>query len=362
MRRKSRLRWFCLLCALCFACAFCGLSVLAETKEVYDGDLMVADTGLVLVDQTVEGDLLGAAMEMRVTGDVKGSIRAVANSLTLSGKVERNVTVAAVELRTAETLQAEDVIAIATLAEIKGSFESLSVYATQVVIAGHITGELVCEADQVIILEGATFGSAKILSQNEPVVVSDLSLQNWKALSESSYKDSVEYTRTASDLMVALASLLYTLPASLLAAFAAVWLMKRGSDEAAGQLRGAPIRFLLKGGLTFLAFLFGSVLLVANALTMTVGGVALLVFAGLLVANNAIASAVLGRVLFRKKGPYLGAALVTVILSLLSVLPLVSLILFIPTAAITFGTVRHLLFGKKSPRNTYGQGEPDFRL
>ncbi|MBO7157008.1 MAG: hypothetical protein J6W31_00235, partial [Clostridia bacterium] len=73
-------------------------------------------------------------------------------------------------------------------------------------------------------------------------------------------------------------------------------------------------------------------------------------------------SAVLGRVLFRKKGPYLGAALVTVILSLLSVLPLVSLILFIPTAAITFGTVRHLLFGKKSPRNTYGQGEPDFRL
>jgi hypothetical protein len=51
-----------------------------------------------------------------------------------------------------------------------------------------------------------------------------------------------------------------------------------------------------------------------------------------------------------------------VILSLLSVLPLVSLILFIPTAAITFGTVRHLLFGKKSPRNTYGQGEPDFRL
>jgi cytoskeletal protein CcmA (bactofilin family) len=362
MRRKNRLRWFCLLCALCFVCAFCGLSVLAETKEVYDGDLMVADTGLVLVDQTVEGDLLGAAMEMRVTGDVKGSIRAVANSLTLSGKVERNVTVAAVELRTAETLQAEDVIAIATLAEIKGSFESLSVYATQVVIAGHITGELVCEADQVIILEGATFGSAKILSQNEPVVVSDLSLQNWKALSESSYKDSVEYTRTASDLMVALASLLYTLPASLLAAFAAVWLMKRGSDEAAGQLRGAPVRFLLKGVLTFLAFLFGSVLLVANTLTMTVGGVALLVFAGLLVANTAIASAVLGRVLFRKKGPYLGAALVTVILSLLSVLPLVSLILFIPTAAITFGTVRHLLFGKKSPRNTYGQGEPDFRL
>ena len=74
MRRKSRLRWFCLLCALCFVCAFCGLSVLAETKEVYDGDLMVADTGLVLVDQTVEGDLLGAAMEMRVTGDVKGRL------------------------------------------------------------------------------------------------------------------------------------------------------------------------------------------------------------------------------------------------------------------------------------------------
>lgn len=362
MKKKTLKRGAGVLFLLCLLCAVCGMTVFAATTEVHDGDLMVTDTGLVIVDQTVEGDLLGLASEMRVTGTVKGSIRVAANSLTLSGTVERNVTVAATELKTAKTLQADDVVIIAGLAEIDGSFESLSIYATQVVISGHIAGELICEADRVIILEGATFGSAKISSPNEPVVASDMSLKNYKTLSESGYAKGVEFTRTASDLLVSLVSLIYTLPAALLLSWVVVWVMKRSSAEAAQGIKERPIIFLMKGFGAFLALVFGSVFLIANPLTMSLGFILMLLMIVVLIACNSVAAAVLGRLWFRKKGPYVGAALVTVILSLLSVVPYASLLLWVPTTAVAFGTVCHLFFGKRSRRGGYTPEEPDFRL
>lgn len=362
MKKRPQSRGIVILLAVCLLCAFCGLTVFADTKEVHDGDLIVTDAGIVTVDQTVEGDLLGVASEMRVTGTVKGSIRVAAGSLTLSGRVERNVTVAATELKTAESLQAEDVVILGVLAEVKGNFESLTIYGTRVVFGGHVEGELICEADQVIILEGATFGSAKIVSQNDVIVASDASAKSWKTLENSSYAQKVEFTRALSDLTVALVSLLYTLPAALLLAWAAVWFMKRVGEDTAHTLRARPVRFLLCGLLTFLGLVFGSVFLIANPLTMSLGFILLLLLIAVSIAGNAVTAVVLGRVLFRKKSPYTGAALITVILSLVSVLPWASLVLFIPTAAISFGTLYHVFSRRTSRRNGYASDEPDFRL
>lgn len=362
MKKRPLKRGMGVLLAVCFLCAFCGLTVFADTKEVHDGDLIVTDTGLVIVDQNVEGDLLGAAAEMRVTGNVKGSIRVAASSLTLSGTVERNVTVAAAELKTADTLRAEDVVIIGALAEINGNFESLTIYGTQVIFGGHVEGELICEADQVIILEGATFGSAKITSQNEVVVATDASLKNWKSLSESSYAEKVEFTRALSDVTVALVSLIYTLPASLLLAWVAVWFMKRSAEDAAQAMRAKPFGYLIRGFLTFLGLLFGSAFLIASPLTMSLGFILLLLLIAVAIAGNAVTAVVLGRVLFRKRSPYVGSAVVTVLLSAVSVLPYVSLVLFVPTAAVAFGTLYYVFSQKRSRRNGYAYDEPDFRL
>lgn len=362
MKKKKAFAYIPLLMALLLLLSFCGLTVLADTKEVHDGDLIVTDAGLVTVGQTVEGDLLGLATEMRVTGTVKGSIRVTAGRLTLSGRVERNVTVAAAELKTAESLQADDVVIIAGLAEIRGSFESLTVYGKQVILGGQITGELICEADQVIILEGTTFGSAKITSQNEPVVAKDLSMQNLKTLSESGYADRIEFTRTANDWVMALLSLLYTFPAALLLAWVAVWVMKRSAAEAARGMKEHPVKYLLKGFGMFFLLLVGSVFLLANPLTMSLGLILLLLFVAVAIAGNAVTAAVLGRLLFPKKGPFVGAALVAAMLSLLSVLPYVSLLLWVPTAAVAFGTAGYLFFGKHPRKGGYAMEDPDFRV
>ncbi len=345
---------------LTLLCALCGLTVFAETKEAYDGDLMVADTGTVLVDQDVEGDLLGVAMEMQVNGVVHGNVRVAANSLTLNGRVERNVTVAAVELKTTQSLQAGDAVIIAGLAEIRGNFESLTIQATQVVIAGHISGELVCEADQVIILEGATFGSAKITSPNEPVVASDPSMRELTALSDSvSYRDGVEFTRTAGDFVVALTSLLYTLPAAILLAWVVVWVMKRSIKAAGKELKRHPFKYLLKGlGVFFLA-LFASIFLLANPWTMSFGGILLLLSLAVGIAGQAVTAAVLGRLWFFQKSPYVGATVVAAILAVLSLIPFLSMLVSLGTLAMSFGTVWYLFFNR---RRDDASVAPDFRL
>lgn len=338
----------------------CGLWASADTKEVHDGDLMVVEAEKATVDQTVEGDLLGAATEMVVSGHVKGSIRVAAMSLSLSGKVERNVTVAAMELKTAKTLNAEDVVILASMAEIYGSFESLTVYADRVVIGGTVTGELICEAEQIVILEGASFHSAKFISPNEPMVVKGISSGDSVRLSKSVYADKSVFEQTPSDFLLYVMSLLYAIPASILLALLMAWLLQKKTGGLSLCLRSRPVPFMLKG----LALLFGlpmaALFLLAMPFTMSIGGVILLLMLLVGIAAEAVTACMLGRMFLPAKSPYLSASVFAAGLCLISSLPYAGMVVTAVEMAIAFGSLFTLLFsrGKNAPQ---GDGV-DFRL
>ncbi len=351
--------------AICFMTAvlllsLCGFFAAADTKEVHDGDLIVTEVEKVVVDQTVEGDLLGAATEMVVTGHVKGSIRVAAMSLSLSGKVERNVTVAAMELKTEKTLVAEDVVILASKAEIYGTFESLTVYGEQVVIGGTITGELICEADQIVILEGASFGSAKFVSQNEPVVVKGLSSRDTTRLSQSPLAKNAVFEQTPGDLAVTLFSLLYAVPAAILLALLLAWVLQRKTSDLALQFRTRPTSFVLKGFALLFGIPMAALFLLAMPFTMSIGGVMLLLLLLVSVAAEALAACILGRAFMPKQSPYVSASVFAAGLCVLSAIPYVGAFVSMLVTMVAFGGLFALLFSR-GRNQSQGDGV-DFRL
>lgn len=359
MKTGTKRILICLLAVMMLA-SLCGLLAVADTKEAHDGDLIVLEPEKSVIDQAVEGDLLGAATEMAVSGHVKGSIRVAAMSLSLSGTVERNVTVAAMELKTQETLVAEDVVILASTAEIYGSFESLTVYGQQVVIGGTVTGELICEADQIVILEGASFENAKFISQNEPVVVKGLSSRETTRLSQSGFADQSVFEQTPSDLMLLLMSLLYSIPASILLALLLAWVLKRKTAELSLRLRSRPAPFMLKGFALLFGLPLAALFLMAMTFTVSMGGVMLLLMLLVAVAAEAITACILGRIFMPGKSQYLSAAIVAAGLCVLSSLPYAGMFVTMLELMVAFGSLFSLLFsqGRNEPQ---GDGV-DFRL
>lgn len=359
MKTRAKRILICLTAVLLLG-ALCGMLVSAETKEVHDGDLMVMETDRAVIDQTVEGDLLGAATEMVVSGHVKGSIRVAAMSLSLSGMVERNVTVAAMELKTEKTLVAEDVVILSSTAEIYGSFESLTVYAEQVVIGGTVTGELVCEADQIVILEGASFGKATFVSPNEPVVVKGLSSRDSTRLSKSAYADKAVFEQTPGDFLIYLMSLIYTVPAAILLALLMAWALKKKTGDLSLCLHSRPAPFMLKGFALLFGLPMAALFLLAMPFTMSIGGVMLLLMMLVGVGAEAITACVLGRLFLPAKSPYLSASIFAAGLCVVSSLPYAGMFVTMAEMAIAFGCLAALLFSRKK-NEPQGDGV-DFRL
>ncbi len=359
MKKRTK-RIVLLLAAVLLMSTLCGMSVLADTKEVHDGDLMVMETDRAVIEQTVEGDLLGAATEMWVSGHVKGSIRVAAMSLSLSGTVERNVTVAAMQLKTEKTLVAEDVVIVSSTAEIYGSFASLTVYAEQVVIGGTVTGELICEADQIVILEGASFENAKFVSQNEPVVVKGLSSRESTRLSKSAFAAKSVFEQTPGDLLIYLMSLIYTIPAAILLALLMAWILQKKTANLSLSFRARPAPFMLKGfGLLF-GLPMAALFLLAMPFTMSIGGVMLLLMLLVGVAAEAITACILGRIFMPGKSPYLSASAFAAGLCVVSSLPYAGMFVTMTELAIAFGCLCSLLFSRKK-NEPQGDGV-DFRL
>ena len=359
-RRSKRILVF--MSSLLVLGVLCGTFAFAESTDakVHQGDLTILEPENATIDQTVEGDLLGAAMEMSVSGHVTGSIRVAAMTLILSGRTDRNVTVAAMELKVEETAVAQDVVLAVGTAYIYGTFENLTVYGQNVVIAGTVTGKLVCEADQIIILEGASFTDARFISQNEPVVAKTLSSDSATPLSKSEFAANSVFEESTSDWMMALLSLVYTVPAAILLALLLAWVLNKKTADLSLRLRERKASFVLRGfGLLFglpLAALF----LMASAYTMAIGGVLLLVVLLVAIVAEAVTACLLGRIFLPSKSPYLTAAIFAAGLCVLSALPYVGSVVTFAEMAIAFGCLGSLLFTRKK-NQPQGDGV-DFRL
>lgn len=346
--------------AVLFLMAAALLPALAETETADGGDLLLFEEEA-KVTTDIEGDLLALAMELTVQGGVQGSIRACANEMLLNGVVDRNVTVAGTKVKCAEQFSANDVKIVGDQVMFLGACDTLSIYGGTVYICGTVREKLVCEADQVVFLEGAEVASAEITSSSEPLVIDSLTDGSYKPLKGSSFEGVVKFTKAQSAFVSSLINLPFTLLVSVVLALAMVLVFKRVPERVPRQLRVHPFSFCLKGLGAILAIPFAAILLLIPVVTWPISVSILLLYVALLLLMNAIAAVVLSRAWMPHRNPYLSASLFAAIITVLSILPFVGWLVGLFSATVGFGAVVSLLLKRRDPMERM-QPEMDFSL
>lgn len=336
------------------------LPALAETETADGGDLLLFDEEVKVTNGT-EGDLLAFAMELTVQGEVQGSIRACANAMLLEGVVGRNVTAAGTTIKCGEQFSANDVKLVGDQVVFLGTCDTLSVYGGTVYIGGTVRGKLVCEAGQVVLLEGAEIASAEIASSSEPLVAGSLTDASYAPLKGSSFEEVVKFTKTQSAFVSSLIDLPFTLIAALILTLLLTFVLKRMPEQVPQQLKAHPISFCLKGLGAMIAIPLAALLLLMLVVTWPVSLSLLLLYVVMLVVVNAIAAVVLSRAWMPQRNPYLAASLFAAIITVLSILPYVGWLVSLFSAAVGFGAAVALLRKRRDPMENMTP-EMDFSL
>lgn len=337
------------------------LPAFAETENS-GGDLLLFDYELTVSD-AVDGDLLVFATALEVKGDVHGSIRACTSQMFLDSKVDRNVTVAGLEVMCDEHFEANDVKIAGNQVVFLGSCDTLSVYGETVYIGGTVRGNVYCEAKQVILLEGADISYAEITSSSEPVVAKSVSDTSYSPLENSKFKKIVKFTKAKSAFVSNLISLPFTLLAAVVLALVVSLICKRMSGHALQQFKTHPVLFCLMGIVSVFSipFLTFFLLILMPAITLSIGVVLLLLYTVLLLLSDAIAAVVLSRVRVMRWNPHLIAAFLAAIIAILSILPYIGFVVRLFCMAVSFGTVLSFLTKRREPIVPM-QPEMDFRV
>lgn len=346
--------------AVLFLMATLLLPALAETEMADGGDLLLfKDEAKVTTD--VDGDLLAFATELTVQSEVQGSIRACANKMLLNGVVDRNVTVAGTMVKCAEQFSANDVKIVGDQVMFLGACDTLFIYGGTVYIGGTVRGKLICEADQVVLLEGAEIASAEITSSSEPLVSDGLEDASYKPLKGSSFEGVVQFTKTRSAFVSSLINLPFTLLVSVVLALAMVLVFKRMPERVPKQLRAHPFFFCLKGLGAIVAIPLAAILLLIPVVTWPISVSILLLYVVVLLLMNAIAAVVLSRAWMPHRNPYLSAAFFAAIIAVLSILPFVGWLVGLFSATVGFGAMVSLLLQRRDPMVSM-HPEMDFSL
>lgn len=339
------------------------LPVLADgNASEQSGDKLLFSADRESVAREVDGDLLALTNELTVKGAVNGSIRAAAMSMYLNGAVKRNVTVAGQIVEAGENFSARDVVIAGSQVLYTGTCENLSLYGTTVIIGGTVTGKLICNADTVILLESASFQTADISSQHEPVVAKNATDPNYQPYKASAFSERVRFTKLRSEFMDTLMTLPFAAAGTVLLAMFLQLLLKKSSDQLSVQFHERPAPLLLKGlGGLFLLFI-AAVFLLASMVATALGLAALLIFILLALVSAAFTAVLLGRLFLAKLNPYLSSALIALAVSVLSVLPFVGSLVQFFCLLVTFGAAWTALFRKKQPPQDIPLGDADFRV
>lgn len=336
------------------------LPALAESETVDGGDLLLFDSDATVKDG-VGGDLLACVMELTVRGDVQGSIRACANDILLDSVVGRNVTVAGMTIKCDDQFDAKDVKIFGTQVVFLGACDTLSIYGGTVYIGGTVRGELLCEADQVFLLEGAEIASAKISSSSEPLVAKSLTDTSYSPLAGSAFEGTVKFTKTRSAFVSDLIDLPVTLLVAAVLALVMTLLLKRMPEHVPQRFKARPVPFCLKGLAAMFLLPVVAVLLLLPMVTWPISLSLALLYIVLLLVADAIATVVLSRVWLARWNPYLSAVLVAAIIAILSILPYVGGLVSLFSATVGFGTVFSLVFTRRASI-VNERPEMDFRV
>lgn len=336
------------------------LPSLAETDTADGGDLLLFDSEATVKDE-VGGDLLAFVMDLTVKGEVQGSIRACANNLLLDSPVGRNVTVAGSIIGCNDQFDAKDVKIVGTQVVFLGACDTLSVYGGTVYIGGTVRGELVCEADQVVLLEGAEIASARISSPSEPLVAKSLSDTSYSYFTGSSFQEVVKFTKQRSAFVSDLINLPITLLVAVVLALVMTLLLKRMPERVPQRFKARSLSFCMRGFAAILLIPIVAVLLLLPMVTWPISLSLFLLYGVLLLVADAIAAVVLSRAWMARRNPYLSAALIAAILAVLSILPFVGWLVSLFGATVGFGAVVSLVFTRREPI-VNERPEMDFRV
>lgn len=335
------------------------LPVLAETADA-GGDLMLFDSEAT-VNDAVGGDLLAFAAELTVRGEVQGSIRAFASIMTLEGTVRRNVTVAAGSVECNESFSAGDVILLGDSVAFYGECDTLSITGGTVVIGGTVHGALKCSANEIILLESASFQTAQMTASSEPVVAASVNDRSGRALSDSAFADRVSFQKTESQLVRDLRSLPFTALMSVVLALVISFLFGRTADRLTLRFRTRPVPFCVKGLAALVLTPIAMILLVLPLVTLPVSGALLLVYLLLWLVADALTAAVLGRLWLSRRNPHLSTALIAAILAVLSVIPYIGGLISFFCLLVGFGSAVSLLLTRQEPQQNV-PSEMDFTV
>ncbi len=337
----------CLLAVLLLTAVAVLPASAASDEEVGEDSYLFSDS--LTVEDTVTGDLLAFALEMDVRGTVRGSIRAFASDLSLQGEVGRNVTVAGASVQCGGGFSANDVMIAGETVVFDGVCRNLQIAADTVYLAGEVTGELSCEADKVVLVDGAEFGSAKILSPSEPVVASSLSDTDTRPFAGSAFEGRVSFEKQAGPVVDVLLSLAVSVLSGLaLTLFCALLFAKR-SDRVAGMLRAHPFAFCLRGFAPLLLVPFAGLVLLFLGYTTLVGVVLLLAYVLVLAASKAVAALLLAQALLPRWNAIPASLLISAVLSVLSVVPVLGTLSSLLCSVIALAALWEVVHPRREP-------------
>lgn len=359
MKRYGKLLFAALIAVLLTAALLLPAFAAEETEED-GGDLLLAEDQAIVRD-AVGGDLLAFATELTVRGDVQGSIRAFAAELLLDGVVNRNVTVAGMTVECGESFHAKDVKIAGNQIVFYGECDTLSVFGTTVYIGGTVHGEIICEAGQVVLLEGASFASAKITSSSEPVVAKRMSDTSFAPLAGSAFDESVKFVKTRSAFVQNLVDLPITLLGAAVLALVVALVCSRISERASRIFRSRPVPFCLKGLAAMILIPVFAILLLLPLITWPISVSLLLVYFVLVLVADALTAVVLSRLLLARWNPYLSAVFLSAVLAILSVIPYIGGLVSFFSMTVAFGTVVSLVLTRRESIVSE-RPEMDFRV
>lgn len=340
------------------------LPVAAETTDM-GGDQLIFDVEEVKITDGVDGDLLAFAVGLTVQGEVQGSIRAFASEVLMDSKVHRNVTVGGSIVECGDDFSASAVVLAGGQILFTGECDTLSITGDTVYIGGTVHGELVCDANRIILLEGAEFASAKLTASSEPVVAKSETDTDYRPLSEFALSDRVKFEKTESQIVSELLELPFSVIGAVALALLVSLLFGRAVDRAVPRFRAHPVPFCLKGLAALFVIPFAAIflLLMLPSVTLPISGALALIFFLLWLVSDALTASILGRVLLKRWNPYAASAFVAAIIAVVSVIPFVAGLVSFFCMLVSFGfTVSMLFTRKEAPQDLPMELDMDFRV
>lgn len=147
-----------------------GVEVLIGSDEVLDEDVYII-ANRVIVDGTINGDLLAAGQSIAINGAVNGDLIVAGRTLAISGNVEDDVRAAGAELQFSSSI-GEDLIAAGYQIEIKSNAvigEDLVAGSDTLIVSGDVKGSLDLNVREATI-EGAVGGDVQAIVEEQLIL------------------------------------------------------------------------------------------------------------------------------------------------------------------------------------------------